>query len=167
MARFIYALGIFHVGEETANALARNFPRFARSPVGRQFQSLSFKDLQQIPDIGPKMAESIYDWFHAKENLEFIKRLQKVGVAIHDTKYKIRDTRLAGKTFVLTGTLDSMSRDEAKRRIRNLGGEISDGVSKKTSYVVSGKEPGSKLEKAKKLGIQTLLEQEFTKMIKS
>mgnify|MGYP001605517329 CR=1 FL=1 len=170
LARFIYALGIFHVGEETANALARNFSRFARSGVARQFQNLSLEDFQQIPDIGPKIAQSIYDWFHAKENLEFVQRLQKSGVVIQDIPLRgisRREKKLAGKIFVLTGTLDSMSRDEAKAKIRGLLGEISESVSKKTSYVVSGKEPGSKLGKAKKLGIQILTEQEFIKMIGS
>ena len=105
-----------------------------------------------------------------KENLEFVQRLQKSGVVIQDIPLRgisRREKKLAGKIFVLTGTLDSMSRDEAKAKIRGLLGEISESVSKKTSYVVSGKEPGSKLGKAKKLGIQILTEQEFIKMIGS
>ena len=170
-ARFLYALGIFHVGEETANALARNFPPHGRSPVGRQFQNLSLEDLQRVPDIGPKVAESIYTWFHTKENIEFIKRLQSVGVRIEKQnpapypRHLADGSGLSGKTFVLTGTLDSMSRDEAKEKIRTLGGEVSESVSKKTSYVVIGENPGSKLKQVKALGIRVIDEKEFTKML--
>lgn len=161
LARFLYALGILHMGEETAIDLAKHF-----NDIEALYKSTK-EELESIPDVGGVIAQSIYDWFHTKENIAFIKRLQKAGIVIQTTNYKLETRKLTGKTFVLTGTLDSMSRDVAKARIRDLGGEISDGVSKKTSYVVSGKEPGSKLEKAKKLRIQTLTERAFTRMIES
>ena len=184
LARFLYALGIRHVGEETANALAHNF-QFSLPAGG--FQNISLAELQRVPDIGPKVAESIYGWFHAKENLGFLKRLQKVGVRIQNTGYpstslrasKIparnathsvaggQDTKLRGKIFVLTGSLESMTRDEAKAKIRELGGVVVESVSKKTDYVVVGKNPGSKLNQAKKLNIRIVSEKKFIDLLRS
>ncbi|HEY4509536.1 MAG TPA: NAD-dependent DNA ligase LigA, partial [Candidatus Paceibacterota bacterium] len=161
LERFIYALGIFHVGEETAIDLAGQLGSIEK------LQNATMEDLEKIPNVGGVMAESITRWFGAKENNEFIKRLQKAGVVIQTTNYKLKTKKLGGKTFVLTGTLAGMSRDEAKGKIRALGGEVSESVSKKTSYVVVGKEPGSKFEKAKELGVKTLTEAELLKMIKS
>jgi len=124
------------------------------------------EELQKIRDIGPVVAESIYDFFQEKRNLEFLEKLKKVGVEIVVEK-KAKYQPLKGKTFVLTGALEKMTRDEAKEKIRLLGGEISESVSKKTNYLILGKEPGpTKLEKAKKLGIKTLTEKEFLQLIK-
>ena len=168
LSRFIYALGILHVGEETANALSRaisNFKFQISKPKDalKSFQNMTLENLQQIPDIGPAVAGSIYEWFRDKRHIKLIEDLDKVGVSIEIEQASLK---LAGKTFVLTGTLKSMSRDEAKEKIRSLGGDISESVSGKTSYVVAGEEPGSKAEKAQKLGIAVLDEEEFLKLIK-
>ncbi len=168
--RFIYSLGIVHVGEETARLLAQHIAnskmRIALpEDLLRQFQRMSTDDLQQIRDVGPKVAESIYNWFREPRNIALLKKLEKAGVRIQSFTSHRKHQRLAGKTFVLTGTLAGMSRDEAKEKIRSLGGEVSESVSKKTSYVVAGAEPGSKLEKAKKLGVPTLDEKEFLRLL--
>ena len=155
----MYALGIRHVGEETAIDLAERYGSIEK------LQQASKEELEQIRDVGGVVAESMYKWFHAKENIEFIRRLQKSGVRIHNTQYLIHNTKLKGKTFVLTGQLDSMTREEAKEKIRQLGGEVAESVSSKTSYVVVGREPGSKFETAKKLGISLLGEKEFLKLV--
>jgi len=159
LERFVYALGIRHVGEETAIDLAERYGSIEK------LQQASKEELEQIRDVGGVVAESMYKWFHAKENIEFIRRLQKSGVRIHNTQYLIHNTKLKGKTFVLTGQLDSMTREEAKEKIRQLGGEVAESVSSKTSYVVVGREPGSKFETAKKLGISLLGEKEFLKLV--
>ena len=124
------------------------------------------EELQKIRDIGPVVAESIHQWFQEKRNLKFLEKLKKSGVTIIYFEGRVRPGRLQGKTFVLTGSLETMTREEAKEKIRLLGGEISESISKKTDFLVAGKEPGTKYEKAKKLGIKRLKEQEFLKLIK-
>ncbi len=191
LSKFLYALGIPHVGEETAILLAQeisNSPAFAKASAGKQFPSLrqgfggqaitkpaqvlkafdklTPEKLQDIQDVGPKVAEAIYGWFKESHNRKFVEKLDKVGVEIEVQKSKIKNQKLSGLSFVLTGGLASMSRDEAKTRIRALGGEISESVGKKTSYVVAGSEPGSKYDKAKKLGVKILTEKEFLEMLK-
>ena len=173
LPRFLYSLGILHVGEETALALGRNL-RFTiydlRHPkirdILKTLQETSVEQLQEIPDIGPKVAQSIYDWFHEKRNIDLLERIEKAGVEIEYTPPAAKHLPLSGKTFVLTGTLESMSREEAKEKIRDLGGEPSESVSKKTDYVVAGAEPGSKKEKAEKLGVKILNEKEFLALLK-
>jgi len=157
LARFIYALGIRHVGEETANLLAARFGSI------ENLKKATLEELKEIPDIGDIVAESIYSWFHDKKNLEFIQKLLDAGVKILPPK-KIK-TKLKGKTFVFTGALKSMTRDEASEKVRLLGGHVSSSVSRNTDYVVVGENPGSKYERAKKLGIKILTEEEFLKMI--
>jgi DNA ligase (NAD+) len=103
---------------------------------------------------------------HAKHNIHFVEKLAAHGVDLTSEKHKAASDKLAGKTFVLTGTLEALSRDEAKEKIRSLGGDISESVSSKTDYVVVGAEPGSKYEKAKKLGVKVLEEKEFLKLLK-
>ena len=163
LVRFLYALGIRHVGEETAIDLAERFLSLEK------LQKASQEELEAVRDVGGGVARSIYAWFRTKENLNFIKRLQKVGVVIQDAirqpADKIQDTKLAGKTFVLTGTLATMTREEAKEKIRELGGEISESVSKKTDYVVEGENPGSKLDRAKELGVQVIGEKELCRIL--
>ena len=128
---------------------------------------MSADDLQAIPDVGPKVSQSIYDWFRVKRNERLIERLEKVGIKLSTFHLPPSTSgKLAGKTFVLTGTLESMSRDEAKEKIRALGGEVSESVSKKTSYVVTGAEPGIKAEKAEKLGVEILIEKKFIELLK-
>ena len=169
LARFIYSLGILHVGEETASVLAEEISHLrVQRPLEilKTFQDFSIKRLQQIPDIGPKVAQSIYDWFRKSRNIKFLGKLDKVGVKIETKKLKTKNLKLSGLIFVLTGSLESMGRDEAKERIMTLGGDVSESVSRRTDYVLAGREPGSKLDRAKKLGVKTLVEKEFLDMIK-
>jgi len=154
-ARFIYALGIKGVGEETAQDLTNYFKNL------EDLERVSKENLIQIKDIGPETAGSIYNWFHQKTNLQLLKRLKQSGIKIRyprpSTKHKI----LSGKTFVLTGSLTNLTREEAKEKIKGLGGRISEVVSKNTDFLVLGKEPGSKFQKAKKLGIKIISEKRF------
>jgi len=163
LARFLYSLGILHVGEETAIVLARRFPVSDSKSLIKKYQSLDVQELQTVQDIGPKVAESIYNWFREPRNIKLIEKLAKNGVQIKEES--IQSQKLGNKVFVLTGSLSSMSRDEAKQKIRALGGDISETVSKKTDYVVAGVEPGSKYDKAKKLNIKTLNEEDFLKLL--
>jgi DNA ligase (NAD+) len=173
LARFLNALGILHVGEETAITLARELRITHRGPhiniedITDAFQKMSLEDLQRFPDIGPKVAQSIHDWFREPRNIKFMERLAKAGAEVEEMP-RITDhgSRIAHKTFVLTGGLASMSREAAKEKIRELGGDATESVSKKTDYVVAGTDPGSKYEKAKKLGIKILDEEEFLRLIK-
>ncbi|MBI5732486.1 NAD-dependent DNA ligase LigA [Candidatus Jorgensenbacteria bacterium] len=168
LPRFLYSLGILHVGEETANLLARQFfpPRLSNiHDAMKIYKNLSVDDLQKIPDIGPKVAESIHGWLQEARNIKLLERLEKAGVSLKSSKPLERGNILLGKTFVLTGTLSSLSREEAKEKIRVLGGEVSENVSKKTSYVVVGVDPGSKHARALQLDIPVLNEEEFLKIV--
>jgi len=158
LAKFIYALGIRNVGEETAQDLAEYFGSVEK------IKKAELEDLQKVMDVGPVVAKSIYNWFKEKRNLEFLEKLKKVDVKIIEEK-KPKHQPLKGKTFVLTGGLETMTREEAKEKIRILGGEILESVSKKTDFVVVGKEPGSKLAIAKTLGVKTLNEKQFLKIL--
>jgi len=163
LSRFIYALGIRHVGEETAIDLAKQFGDIEK------LKRASLEDLLKIKDIGEIVAKSIYNWFRDKRNLALLERLAKAGVRIINPSLQLTSRRLKklrDKTFVFTGELESMTRDEAKEKVRELGGDVSSSVSKKTDFVVVGKEPGSKYDKAKKLGVKIINEREFLKMIK-
>jgi len=157
--KFIYALGIRNVGEETSQDLAEHFGTLEK------LKEASLQDLEKIKDIGPVVAKSIFDWFSQKRNLELLEKLKKAGVEIIGAEF-IKHQPLKGETFVLTGGLETLAREEAKERISSLGGEVSESVSKKTDFVVVGKDPGSKLDEAKKLGIKIINEQEFLKMLK-
>ncbi|MDD5430645.1 MAG: NAD-dependent DNA ligase LigA [Candidatus Pacebacteria bacterium] len=164
VSRFIYSLGILHIGEETARVLAAKAGKISRpSDVWGSFQNFSREKLQEIPDIGPKVAQSIYEWFHDKKHHEYLKKFDKMGIKLFMEKEV--GGKFKGMTFVLTGSLDSMSRDQAKEKIRNFGGDVNDSVSKNTSYVVAGADPGSKYDKAAKLGVKILDEKEFIKML--
>jgi len=120
--------------------------------------------LQSIKDIGPVAAQSIYDWFRQKQNIMFLEKLGKVGITIKNYQLPTTNYKLSGKTFVLTGSLTNLTREEAKEKIRNLGGKVSEAVSKKTDFVVVGREPGAKLEQAKKMGVKIISDKEFLKM---
>ena len=159
LAKFIYALGIRNIGEETAIDLAKHFGSI------KKIKTAKLEDFDSISDIGPVVSKSIYEWLQDKENLKFIDKLEKV-IRLQNSESRIRNSKLKGLSFVLTGSLESIARDEAKAKIRELGGDISESVSSKTSYVVVGSEPGSKAEKAKKLGVKILDEQEFLQLIK-
>ncbi|MEW6616864.1 MAG: NAD-dependent DNA ligase LigA [Patescibacteria group bacterium] len=166
--RFLYSLGILHVGEETARLLAEKTceGRGVQSPkdIFSVISKLSKDSLQQIPDIGPKVAESIFSWFSQEKNKKLIEKFDTIGIRFIKEK-KNKEKKLFGKTFVFTGTLSSLEREEAKERVRSLGGEASETVSSKTSFVVAGEHPGSKIEKAKKLGVKILNEKEFLALL--
>ncbi len=160
LPRFIFALGIRNVGEETALDLAKHFGKLER------LQKAKLEELENIQDVGPIVAKSIYNWFREERNIKYLEKLKYVGVRIIYSKLKIKNLKFTNKIFVLTGGLETMTRDKAKERIRQLGGDISESVSKKTDYVVIGLEPGSKYDKAKKLGVKTINEKEFLKLIR-
>lgn len=181
LTKFIYSLGIIHVGEETALRVADQFlcqlkvksEKLKVNQILKFFQNISVDDLQKVPDVGPKVAQSIYNWFYDKINIEFLEKLDKVGIIIESEKHhayrqagKARSEKLKGLTFVLTGEMDGISRDMAKDKIRNLGGDVSESVSKKTSYVIVGKNPGSKYDRAVKLGVKIINEKKFIELIK-
>jgi DNA ligase (NAD+) len=158
LAKFIYALGVRNVGEETAIDLAKHFGNIEK------IRNAKLEDFEKILDIGPVVAKSIYEWFNDKENVKFLERLQK-SVKVIGPKPDTKNLKLAGKTFVLTGGLEMMARDEAKAKIRELGGDVSESISSKTDYVVAGSDAGSKLAKAKKLGVKIIDEKAFLKML--
>lgn len=161
LPRFLYALGIRDVGEATAAALAEHFGTL------EALQAASEEEVQEVPDVGPVVAAHVHHFFQQAHNREVIEQLRQHGV--HWPSIERRKSNgegpLTGKTFVLTGTLDSMSRDQAGDRIAALGGKVTGSVSKKTSYVVAGADPGSKLKKAQELGVEVLDEAAFLKLI--
>jgi DNA ligase (NAD+) len=161
LSRLIYALGIRHVGEKAASTLARYFRTMdgiMDAPVER---------LQTAPEIGPVVAESVRAFAGEPRNQELVKRLRAAGVNMQSQAPEpgIELGRLAGKTFVITGTLASMSRDDATAALERLGGKVAGSVSKKTTYLVAGRDAGSKLEKAQQLGVETLDEAAFLALI--
>lgn len=157
LARFIFALGIIHVGEETANLLAIYFGGL------KELFHASLDELQKVPGIGGAASESIISWFEDENNKYLIENLFKSGVEIK-LQAKI-SKKLSGKTFVFTGTLENLSRDLAKEKVRMLGGDVSSSVSKETDYVVAGENPGSKFDNAKKFGAKIISETDFLKMV--
>ena len=162
LSKFLWALGILHVGEETARDLALNFGTLEK------LMDASFEAINQIENVGPVVSKSVYDFFLDKNNLNFINKLEKNGVVIHREEKKNPPAggwKFKRLTFVLTGTLSKMSREIAKEKIIVLGGKVLGSVSKNTSYVVAGAEPGSKLKSAEKLGVKVLNEDEFLKML--
>jgi DNA ligase (NAD+) len=159
--RFIYALGIRHVGEETAISLAQHFGTLDK------IRKASADELGVVSDIGVEVSKSILAWFANKHNIKMIDDLSAVGVDIDDERPIFDRTkgRLVGKTFVLTGSLRSMTRDEAHEKIRMAGGHPASAVSSKTDYLVVGENPSSKLAKAQKLGVKIIDEKEFLSII--
>jgi DNA ligase (NAD+) len=158
LAKFIYALGIRYVGEETAINLAYHFGQI------EEIRKANLEELSRVKDIGQVVAQSVFEWFNNRVSQQLVDRLIKSGIEI--SKVKTVRKKLTGQTFVLTGELGSLTREEAKEKIRQLGGEVANSVSKQTDFVVVGKEPGSKYDKAKKLGVKTIKEKEFLKTIK-
>jgi DNA ligase (NAD+) len=157
--RFIYALGIRHVGAETAVDVARHFGNLENFLHARE------EDFGSIYGIGEKVTESIKKYISDEKNQKMIDKLLKLGVKISDYHSPVRKNILDGKSFVVTGTLGSMTRDDAHKKIVTFGGKISSSVTSKTDYLIEGEEPGSKLDKAKKFGTKILSENEFIKMI--
>jgi DNA ligase (NAD+) len=160
LARFLNALGVPQVGEATAQLLAEHFGSFDA------LMRASRETLEAIPNIGPSMAEDIYNFFHEKHNREIIRRLLKAGVRPVAPRQRKKASALAGKTFVLTGALESMTREEVTQQLQAVGAKVASAVSRKTDYVVIGTDPGSKATKAAELGIETLSEKQFLKLIK-
>jgi DNA ligase (NAD+) len=158
LPKFLYALGIRHIGETTAEDLARRFPKL------EDFFNLSEEDLMRVDGIGPEVAASVHQFFSDRKNRESIERLKKAGVKLIEAKPQKKEG-FAGKVFVFTGALKSFAREEARGLVESLGGSTASTVSKKVDYVVVGEDPGSKLEKAKELGLTVLTEEEFKKRI--
>src|SRR5579871_3953445 len=157
LERVIYGLGIRMVGERTAQFLAEHFGSM------QALADATVEDLQNVNEVGPKIAESIAEFFSNSANRKLVERLGRAGLAFKGEK-KERGTKLVGKTFVLTGTLAKYSRDEAKKLIEEAGGKVAGSVSKKTDYVVAGTDAGSKLDKAKELGVPVISEGEMEKL---
>ncbi len=173
LSRFLVGLSINQVGEETAELITRNMKRVAGketktvTDIISVFPKVSTEKWGAIEGIGPIVGKSIHGWFNEKQNVALLERLYKAGIkitipkALHATHYTLQD-----KTFVLTGTLGLLGRDEAKAKIKSLGGSVSNSVSKNTSYVVAGESPGLKYKKAQELGVKILTEEEFLKVLK-
>ncbi len=161
LPRFLIGLGIRHVGSHIAKVLAHHYGSL------QNIQESSIEQLQEIHEIGPEIAASVESFFQEERNLQVIQRMQDLGVQIQEIALAQREflQPLARKSFVLTGTLEEMTRDEAKQKIEILGGRVMSSVSKKTDYVVAGADPGSKLEKAKKLRVTILDESAFKELL--
>ncbi|RLF41012.1 MAG: DNA ligase (NAD(+)) LigA [Thermoplasmata archaeon] len=159
LGRFIYALGIPNVGEHMARLLAQHFKTLDALMNARE------EDLLNIREVGPETAESIISFFKEKRNREEIERMKKLGVKATFMREEKKKGVLEGKTFVFTGALKEFSRDEAKRIVEELGGRAASSVSRNVDYVVVGEKPGSKYEKAEKLGLKIISEEEFKKLI--
>jgi len=158
LTHLIYALGIRNVGQHLAGVLAKHFKSI------ENLAAQGVEDLAQVHEIGPIVAESIVNFFRNPKNLRVIEKMKEGGVIFPFEKAEARQTPLSGKTFVLTGGLDAFSRDQAKKIIEDLGGRVASSVSKKTDFVVVGKDPGSKYDKAVELGVRTVDENEFKEM---
>ena len=159
LERVIYGLGIRMVGERTAQFIAEHFGSMDA------LMTASEEELQAVNEIGPRVSQSIREFFEEQKNIELVERLRKAGLTFKGEK-KQRGTALAGKTFVLTGTLERHTRDEAKKLIEDAGGKVAGSVSKKTDYVVAGAEAGSKLDKAKELGVAVIGEKEIEELVR-
>ncbi len=164
LARFLWALGILHVGEETARDLALHFGTLDKLLEISHRSDLWETEINSIENIGPAVTKSLHEFFTDKNNLHFIEKLKQNGVIIKKADKKLVG-KFTGMNFVLTGTLSTMSREIAKEKILALGGKVSGSVSKNTAYVVAGEEAGSKLTNAQKLGVKILTEEEFLKML--
>ncbi|MDQ5971518.1 MAG: ligase [Patescibacteria group bacterium] len=156
--RFLYALGILHMGEQTARDVANHFQLFEK------LQKASLGDIESIENIGPVVSESIYNFLHDKQNIILIEKFFKNGVTIEKTKI-LKDGKFDNKIFVLTGTLEKMSREIAKKKIIENGGKVGSAVSTKTDYLLAGENAGSKYKDAQKLEVKIITEDEFLKML--
>lgn len=169
--KFLNALGIRHIGEETAILVAKFFQM--RLPAGKispkklvsAAKEVTTEEWQKIKGIGDKAAESLFEYFHDEVNIKEINDMSELGVVVSISQIETTNTSLEGKTFVFTGTLPVLGRDEAKEMARAAGGEVSNSVSKMTDYLVAGADPGSKLTKAESLGVKIINEEEFRKMV--
>lgn len=159
--RLIFGLGIRYVGETTAKVLAQTVEHLL------DFKNFTVEQLLALEDVGPKVANSIYQYFHKESHIQMLEQLEALGLQLKSTKQSVvTDGALSGKTFLFTGTLTTLKRSEAEALAESKGGKIVSGVSSKLNYLVTGEDAGSKLEKAKKIpSIQLLSEAEFIKMI--
>jgi len=160
LPRVIFALGIRHVGEEMAEILAKQLGSMDK------LANASREELMSVPTVGPKIADSIVTFFRQKENRKIIERLRKAGVKLEEKKAKPEELPLAGMEFVITGRLEAFPRPEAEAMIKALGGSTGSSVTKKTTYLVVGADPGSKLAKAQELGTKLLTEEELLRLLK-
>ncbi|MCD4761334.1 NAD-dependent DNA ligase LigA [bacterium] len=158
LPRFLFGLGIRHVGEESAIQLADQFGSI------ENIQKATVHDFENLYDFGEIMAKSIEKWFLEEKNIELLKKLKNYGVWPKNTKRKAGNLIFSGQSFVITGTLDGLTRDEAKAKIRELGGSVSSTISKKTDYLLAGDKPGSKYNKAKNLDVKIIDLKEFNKL---
>jgi len=159
LARLIYALGVQFVGERTGQLLAEHFSSLDELAAAKE------KELEEVPEVGPKVAASIAEFFSEPANRQLIKKLHQAGVHPTAEKRQVKSDKFAGKSFVFTGGLANRSREEAGEIVQQHGGKVSGSVSKKTDYVVVGTDPGSKYDKAKELGVTILDETEFEKLV--
>ncbi len=159
LGRVIFALGIRHVGEEMAQLLAEHFSSIDK------LANASTEELMFIPTVGPKIADSIVAFFKQKENRDIIERLREAGVRLEEEMVKPEELPLVGQEFVITGRLEAFSRQEAEARVKALGGATKDNVTRQTTYLVVGAEPGSKLARAQSLGTKQLTEEEFLRLL--
>jgi DNA ligase (NAD+) len=159
LSRLIFALGMRFVGERTGQLLAEHFSTLEDLEEAKQ------EELEQVPEVGPKVAESIVEFFSEAANRKLVKKLREAGVRPTAEKREVKSQKLAGKSFVFTGGLVNRSREEAGELVQQHGGKVSGSVSKKTDYVVVGTDPGSKYDKAKELGVTVLTEGEFEKLL--
>jgi DNA ligase (NAD+) len=159
--RVLNGLGIPFVGERTAQILADHFGSL------EAITEADILTLQEAEEIGPKVADSIKQYFSEKQNQELVARLKAAGLQFSQERRKPKSGALTGKTFVITGTLPSLTREEAKAQIESAGGKVAGSVSKKTSYVLAGEEAGSKLDKAQSLGVPVIDEQSLFAMLKA
>jgi len=175
LARFFYALGVRHIGEESARSLAVFISKklgidsqaeLSPLEISKVFNDLSLEDFDELPDFGPIVAKSVFTWWQSEHSRDFLEKLAKAGVTIKIENSVAASGLLAGQSFVLTGSLPSLTRPAAEAKIRENGGQVSGAVSRKTSYVLAGTDPGSKLDKAKELGVKVISEEELLEMIK-
>ena len=170
--RFLFALGILHIGEENALLLAKYFQKkldlnnISIQNLIKIGSNLKQEELEQIPSIGPKVGEAVYDWFNDKKNIEFLKKLRQKGIKLLLVSVSEKHGKLKDLTFVITGVLESMSREQVREKILTLGGKVNETLSSKTNYLIVGENPGSKYQKAKKLGVKTINEKEFLWILK-
>jgi DNA ligase (NAD+) len=162
MHRLIFGLGIRYVGETTAKTLAHTVDHLL------DFKDRSLEELQQLEDVGPKVASSIYAFFHDSENINLLRQLEKLGLHLkNEKKPGAREGSLQGKTFLFTGTLVTLKRSEAEEMVESNGGKLLSGVSSKLDYLIVGEDAGSKLEKARKIpSVKIITEQDFLEIIK-
>jgi DNA ligase (NAD+) len=160
LPRVLNGLGIPFVGERTAQILAETFGGLDAIAAADE------EVLQQAEEVGPKVSQSILQFFHEPRNRKLVEKLRNAGLTFEHAIRKKAGGPLAGKTFVITGTLPNLSREEAKARVESAGGKVTGSVSKKTDYVLAGADPGSKLDKANQLGIPVIGEPELLELLK-